>query len=309
MLIRQGLGCTTTHLQIDPEGRFVIVRGALMSTKVTLVTVYSPNVDDPQFFLTVWAKVFAAGEDTVIWGGDFNVTLNNVSDRVGAARCPHIRAAQQLNIIILDHNLIDIWRSRNPAAREGICVTSHHSAWSRLDCCLVTGDIASWTIDVLHLPRTLSDHAPVALCWTIPQTMPRAFSWRLPPHALLESAFKEEIRTEITQFFSTNEGSVDSPSTLWETFKAVIRGACISKQAGVLQSITTTLSNLEKEIRASELMFYQSGVPTHLAFMREKISEFEEEAVRETRFLGKDAKARNYGEGDGPGRTLATTLK
>lgn len=127
--------------------------------------------------------------------------------------------------------------------------------------------------------------------------------------ALLDQAFREEIRKDISDYFNENEGSVKTVGTLWEAFKVVIRGCCIAKQAGVLKSIGQRLHTLEDQLKDNEKRFFNSGEGTHMASARELLSEYTEEANREVTFMGKCSTARWYGEGDRPGRTLADLLR
>lgn len=125
----------------------------------------------------------------------------------------------------------------------------------------------------------------------------------------LDTAFLEEIRTDINNYFSLNTGSVTSEATLWEAFKVVIRGKCISRQSGVLKSIRTSLANIELQIKDLEQRVYTDGDADSHAALKSKLLEYEEEANREIKFLGQYAEARRYGEGDRPGHTLANMLK
>lgn len=102
--------------------------------------------------------------------------------------------------------------------------------------------------------------------------------------------FRETIR-EAINYFCHNEGSVDSPSTLWEAFKTVIRGECIAKQAGVLRSLRGD-QKLEKDIGALEWEFFSCINTNTLNKIRAKMDEFQEVAHRETLFLGKETRAR-----------------
>ena len=58
----------------------------------------------------------------------------------------------------------------------------------------------------------------------------RMFSWRLPPHALSDDAFRSDILVEIRAYFELNTDTVESPGVLCEAFKAYIRGVLIGKQ-------------------------------------------------------------------------------
>lgn len=80
ILIKKGIGWTTTLVKTDPRGRFLILSGRLLTTPLTLVVVYEPNVDDPNFFLHLWATITSFTEGVIIWEGDFNTVLNNELD-------------------------------------------------------------------------------------------------------------------------------------------------------------------------------------------------------------------------------------
>lgn len=184
-----------------------------------------------------------------------------------------------------------------------------YSAWSCIDFWLVSKDTATWVVDIRHSPRTLSEHSPCLLKLQLVNMPGRAFTWRLPSSALLDTAFREEIRQDILDYFTLNVGSVSSHSSLWEAFKVVIRDKCIARQAGVLKSIRKTLKTLENDIHKLELEYYVNGDVALLSQIRSKLSEHTEEAQREVAYLGKTAQTRRYGEGDRPGKTLAALLR
>ncbi len=41
---------------VDPRGRFLILNGLIMNTKVTLISIYTPNEDDPSFYQTFFIQ-------------------------------------------------------------------------------------------------------------------------------------------------------------------------------------------------------------------------------------------------------------
>lgn len=309
VLIKRGLDWREREVHTDPDGRYILLVGYLGGTFITIVALYGPNTDSPTFFHDVWAKVKTYGCTTTLWGGDFNAIFNEDLDRKGTAQTHHPATSKVLNMILDYGDMVDIWRLRHPLVREGTCFSEHRHAWSRLDYWLMTKDMARWVLDVKHLSRTISDHSPCLLTLSLPNTSRQTFSWRLPPHALLDAAFLEEIRADIQDYFSFNTGSVTSEASLWEAFKVVIRGKCISRQSGVLKAIRTTLADIETQIKDLERRVYIEGDPAPHADIKTKLAEYEEEATRETRFLGQYAEARRYGEGDRPGHTLASMLR
>ncbi|KAJ1140583.1 hypothetical protein NDU88_006932 [Pleurodeles waltl] len=120
------------------------------------------------------------------------------------------------------------------------------------------------------------------------------FLWRLPSGALRDADFREEVREAIVLFFDENRGSVMTAGTLWEAFKVVIRGVCLSKQHGMLKTLCQVLMELEGRI--AELVENWSGEV--LGELRSVVSLYEEASLREICFLGRTAWARRCGARD-----------
>ncbi|KAJ1092645.1 hypothetical protein NDU88_005755 [Pleurodeles waltl] len=259
ILLRKGLQWRTRRVIVDPSGRYVMMSGTLLDRACWLVAVYGPNADDPEFFRELWHMVELLGSGAVLWGGDFNVVLDSRMDRKSAATVQHGAAARAL---------VDLWRCRHGAAREGTCVNYTHSSWSRIDRWLGTRDVEGWTSSVDHLPCTLSDHSPVRLVLEVPSELGHAFLWRLPCGVLRDVTFRAEVREAIVSFFAENEGSVGAASTLWEAFKVVIRGVCLSKQHGMLRTLRRELADLEGRIQELERRLVESWSGEVLAELR-----------------------------------------
>ncbi|XP_078524864.1 vomeronasal type-2 receptor 26-like [Lissotriton helveticus] len=126
---------------------------------------------------------------------------------------------------------------------------------------------------------------------------------------LLDSEFQAELREECLEFFKRNKDSVQDVETIWDAFKATLRGLCISKGSGVLKSILNRLKFLESDLRKAEETLRVNPGNTTLAEIRGKLSEYSDEASREVKFRNKYWVARCYGEGERPGKALAATVK
>lgn len=61
---------------IDPEGRYLFLKGTYASTPITLVNVYCPNAHQVSFFRKVCDLLVTFQEGIVLLGGDFNTPLN-----------------------------------------------------------------------------------------------------------------------------------------------------------------------------------------------------------------------------------------
>ena len=57
----------------DSDGNFIILSFRIKDILWTLVAVYGPNNDEPQFFTNLQRKIESLGNSSVIIGGDWNV--------------------------------------------------------------------------------------------------------------------------------------------------------------------------------------------------------------------------------------------
>ena len=115
-----------------------------------------------------------------------------------------------------------------------------------------------------------------------------------------ENDFKTEIRDAIVEYFAENNHSMSEVGNLWEAFKVVLRGVCLSKSAGILKSIQSRLQHLERELRALERLHADMGDGALLAQILTTLSEFLYEGDREVLYLGRAAHTQWYGGRDRP---------
>lgn len=71
----------------------------------------------------------------------------------------------------------------------------------------------------------------------------------MDPNLLQDQAFITYLSTELKAFLSINTPSVNSPSLLWETAKAYIRGLIISYSATKRRQNLEQQSLLEKRLK------------------------------------------------------------
>ena len=69
----------------------------------------------------------------------------------------------------------------------------------------------------------------------------------------MDKIFQEDLRQEITYYFSNNIGFVADMGTIWEAFKVVMvvvaRGLCIAKQDRVLTVLRDHMIGLKEILR------------------------------------------------------------
>lgn len=96
----------------DPNGRFLIVQGNLLSTRLNLITVYGPNDDNANFYNNLFLRISDMPGKHII-AGDFNCTMEPVKDRSSGIDNSHKKTRQTIHQFVKELNLTDIWRFQN----------------------------------------------------------------------------------------------------------------------------------------------------------------------------------------------------
>lgn len=103
----------------DSRGRYVITKGLLNTEKVTIVSIYAPNVGQIDFLEEAFQKVSTFGEGTVIIAGDFNYVADLQVDRKYRHGLNKLLGGQfytSLHALFEKFCFTDCWRSLHPGA-------------------------------------------------------------------------------------------------------------------------------------------------------------------------------------------------
>ena len=122
IMIRNCLEFELKSIRQDNQGRFILLEALVQDQKFILLNIYAPNKSDEQLLFFGQIKDELDGiniEDDckIIVGGDFNVILDADFDSHGGK--PKLReSVKQIEDICLLHDLVDIWRIRNPETKR-----------------------------------------------------------------------------------------------------------------------------------------------------------------------------------------------
>lgn len=100
----------------DPEGRYLILKGHLLDTAITIVSYYAPNKQPNSFLSHLLQKIDYHKIGTVILCGDSNQTIFPFLDK---SPIPQTQRSdkQSFSKLIAKHNLVDSWCELNPTKR------------------------------------------------------------------------------------------------------------------------------------------------------------------------------------------------
>ena len=172
---------------------------------------------------------------------------------------------------------------------------------------MLDSNLISNVISTSYHNILISDHSPISLVLDLNHKK-QHFSWRLRPSLFSDSPFFEFISARILDFFETNDNLEVTDSTLWEAFKAVIRGHIISfensrrKEKKRLLEIEKDLTQLETAYKSSA----NSVTLQNILKLRYEYNDMLSAQVQDQLFK---LKQKQFELGDKPQKLLAQQLR
>ena len=91
-------------------GNLLVVCIKTNNVDITLVNVYGPNRDSPEFYSKIQTLILEKGYSNIIWGGDWNLVLDPIKDYDNYKHVNNPKSKEKVNEITIKLNLVDIWR-------------------------------------------------------------------------------------------------------------------------------------------------------------------------------------------------------
>ena len=292
----------------DREGRYILVNGTIEGTEVSLLNVYAPNDNNPQFITSLFKLIVEKSKGILLFGGDMNTILSQSLDRLPASTSPLSSMSRTLKNNCDETGLVDVWRYMHPRVKDFSYYSIPHDCYSRIDLIFTPKSEAFRVTKCDILQITLSDHAPIALSWDLGGCY-TSKRWRFNTGLLNDDEFIKFIQQEFKTYLEFNMTPEISPVTLWECAKAYIRGRIIAFASAKKKKNGEQQANLEIKIKGLERQHKESRLPevlkelknARLALNRLTSSKVE----RNLRFV----KQKYYESGDRSSRLLAYRLK
>uniref|UniRef100_A0A3Q2WJ08 Endonuclease/exonuclease/phosphatase domain-containing protein n=1 Tax=Haplochromis burtoni TaxID=8153 RepID=A0A3Q2WJ08_HAPBU len=238
ILIHRNLPLTIEKVIKDKEGRYILISGFLFRESVFIGCVYGPNSEDVSFFPNLLTHVSAIASPYLVLGGDFNCVPDPRVDKSppgGELSPKSIRLIEFCS----DLEICDSWRVAHPTDRDFTFFSCHHQSFSRIDLLLSSRTVLDRMEECSIRSCPLSDYSD-------------------------ESLFIEYITKEWNVFMTTNKTEDVSPSLLWETAKAYLRGSIISYTTAQKKASMKEQLSLEHIIQKLEVQFKISRSKTIL---------------------------------------------
>ena len=148
---------------MDNEGRYVLCDMMANGKDITLVNLYAPNDDNPNFFNTLFTHLLDFQSEEIIIGGDFNLVLDIEKDKSGGLARTHLNAEKVVNDFCENMDLVDAWRILNPDISRFTWRQKHPEVHCRLDFVLVSQSILGNVTRTDITPGFQTDHSMISL--------------------------------------------------------------------------------------------------------------------------------------------------
>ena len=112
VFLNNNFECNVHNEERDDKGNMLILETEIEGKMVTLINIYGPNRDDPEFYRTI-LKTINEKENLIIITGDFNLVFNPDEDLVNYVNVNNLKAREEVLNIMIEVNLFDVWRELN----------------------------------------------------------------------------------------------------------------------------------------------------------------------------------------------------
>ena len=301
ILIKKSLPFVIQATHTDMQGRYIAVTGMWAGQVLNILSIYVPPRLHHQLFPDLGDLLLQLPKGALLMGGDFNLVMDESRDRwpikgLTIAKSP-------LADFVGPLGLVDLWRLHNPDTLQYTFHSGAHGSLSRIDYLLVQMGQTHSFRNVRLMARGISDHAPV---WAVfgHQSRDTHSSITINPWYLRVPAIGEGICKATELYFKENAQSVESPLTLWEAYKAVIRGQALSVIVGHKKEKRAQLDSLEKDIQLLEQKAITTGASEDRHNLLIKQKEYRNVVDDAAKLANKAVQHKLYEVGDKAGKLL-----
>ena len=206
---------------IDMQGRFIIVDVDIEDKFYTIVNLYAPNIDDPNFFIQLFEQLSQHENSECIITGDFNLVLNKQLDTSSTEQKNNKQAKQVIEHYVNEMMLVDAWRALNPDKKVYTWTRSKPKfTGSRIDFFLINYGLMH-QVQSNIVPACSTDHSLVTLSISIDKIKRGKGNWKMNEAHLQNDEYiqmmTQEIEEDIYNFYK------EKPDQKWETIKETIQ--------------------------------------------------------------------------------------
>ena len=141
ILVKKNVDFIVKNVDIDAEGRYIILDVTVESKSIILCNLYAPNDDNPGFFVNLKNKILQHCDKSIILGGDWNLVINPDIDSFNLKKVYNPRSREVVREMMTLLKLEDVFRVMNPDDRKFTWSSKNPLKMSRLDFFLISEEL------------------------------------------------------------------------------------------------------------------------------------------------------------------------
>ena len=158
VLLNNNFECKVQRVEKDDNGNMLILDIQIEDSIITLINIYGPNRDDPEFYKCILQKINDT-ENQVIIAGNFNLILNPDEDAVNYVNINNPKAREEVLNMIIETNLVDVWKELNLEKQQFTWRRKATNQRARLDYFLISASLFTSVEEAKILPGYKTDHS------------------------------------------------------------------------------------------------------------------------------------------------------
>ena len=247
IMFRHGLQVEIKKTTCSMQGRYIILDCKIGGKAIMLVNIYAPNVDTPEFFTTIFAKMSTHEHIHRIVAGDFNLVLNKAKDAYNR-KINNDKSMDVINMYLEEAQLVDVFRFHNENTfRYTFFKKRPNEMYARLDYMLTNYAMMAHIDNVEILPAYKSDHAFVSMKFCLEDTKERGKGfWKLNVSILDDIVNVNRINQKIDQ--AKTEASQNMPCEKWEYVKQCCIQECQAISQRRAKKLNLEFKNFQKKL-------------------------------------------------------------
>ena len=173
------------RIKTDKNGNYIILDMVVQDKEFTLVNLYGPNNDNPQFYENLIKKISEFENDNVIICGDWNFVINQEADSFNYLHIYNLKVRQIVLNLLEEENFKDVWRIMNKDSRKYIWRRlSPIKKQARLDHFSVSKTFFQFVTDTDIVSGYRTDHLGIILKLKLLEKEREKGYWNLITHYL-----------------------------------------------------------------------------------------------------------------------------
>ena len=189
----------------DNDGRILILDADIDDRNFSLINFYNHDTEAEQLktlskLTEMLTKLHLTQNNNIICAGDFNLLFNIKLESYGGNPVFKKRSVRKIFELKETYNLTDIWRIRNPKAKQYTFRQKHVSGFlqRRLDYFFISKNIQEFILDTKIIPAISSDHSPILISFSKEKQNSKSYEfWKFNNLLLSDDTFKEELKQHI----------------------------------------------------------------------------------------------------------------